>query len=66
MFDELYEAMLEVEEHSEHDGYLYKVNEVLIVLVMGLFCGLESILMVFLRAKNIYINLPLHKALLFY
>ncbi len=37
MFDELYEAMLEVEEHSEHDGYLYKVNEVVIVLVMDYF-----------------------------
>lgn len=43
MLDELLLAMEEVEENSEHDGYLYRLQHVLIVMILGLLCRNETI-----------------------
>lgn len=56
MFENLQNAMQEVESFSKHKGYLYKVSDVLIIMVCGLMCSLQTI-------KNIHMwcNTPYAK-----
>lgn len=43
MLEELQLAMEEVDEQSEHEGYLYRLQDVLIIMILGLLCRNETI-----------------------
>lgn len=43
ILEELRKAMVEVEGGAKHRGYWYRVSEVLIVLVCGMLCNLQTI-----------------------
>lgn len=43
MFEKLQNAMQEVESLSNHNGYLYRVSDVLIIMICGLMSSLQTI-----------------------
>ena len=43
IFEELQKGMQEVEKEADHNGYWYRISEVLIIMVCGLLCHLQTI-----------------------
>ncbi|ONI41423.1 hypothetical protein AN639_10845 [Candidatus Epulonipiscium fishelsonii] len=43
MINKLIEAMEEIETNTKHEGYFYKVKDILIITVCGLLCSLKDI-----------------------
>jgi len=39
----LQDSMREVEESSQHDGYWYRIRDILTIMVCGMLCGLQTI-----------------------
>ena len=43
IFNRLQDELILVEEVSEHEGYLYSVSNTLLLLILGMLCGLQRI-----------------------
>jgi len=43
MFRKLHDELVAVEDASEHEGYLYSVSNTLLLLILGMLCGLQRI-----------------------
>ena len=43
IFEVLREELNEIDKESGHDGYWYRVSDVLIMMVCGMLCGLQSV-----------------------
>jgi hypothetical protein len=52
MLNRLYDELLMVEEVSEHEGYLYSASDTLLLLILGMLCGLPHIDDIHDRAKS--------------
>ena len=48
----LQETMREVEESSNHNGYWYKISDVLSIMVCGMLCNLQTIDDIYEWAKS--------------
>jgi hypothetical protein len=43
IFGKLHNELVAVEDMSEHEGYLYRVSDTLLLLILGMLCGLQRI-----------------------